>query len=324
MRSARWLVDPKWREFSAPLVDDAWRVAKARGIALYYRCLVLLRARMIDRLSAFIQYLLPKRALTELMGRIARARLGIVTTLMIRAFVWRFGVDLAEAQMPDPASYACFNDFFARALRPDARPLSTAPFVCPVDGRISQFGAIEDGQIFQAKGHCFSAQALVGGDADLAAQFRHGSFANLYLSPRDYHRIHMPCDARLTGMTYVPGDLFSVSPACARSIPGLFARNERVVCTFATNSGPMVMVLVGATVVGSVATVWHGHVNAPRPTDLRHWTYEDQAITLRKGEEMGRFEMGSTVIMLFATADLRFSQDWSAAAPVRLGSLMAS
>lgn len=302
----------------------ASRLANVPGIALYYRCPGLLRAAMIDRLSAFIQHILPKRALTEVMGRIARARLGKVTTLMIRVFVWRFGVDLAEAQSPDPASYACFNDFFARALRPGARPLATAPYLCPVDGRISQFGAIEDGQIFQAKGHCFSVQALVGGDADLAAQFRVGSFANLYLSPKDYHRIHMPCEGRLTAMTYVPGELFSVSPACARMIPGLFARNERVVCTFATENGTMVMVLVGATVVGSVATAWHGVVNAPRPAALRHWTYQDQAITLRKGEEMGHFAMGSTVIMLFARGDLDFNPSWQPAAPVRLGTQMAS
>ena len=278
---------------------------------------------MIDRLTAVFQFLLPKRALTELLGRVARARLGWFTTLLIQLFVRRFGVNMAEALAPDPASYACFNDFFARPLRPGARPVADAGQVCPVDGRISQFGAIEDGQIFQAKGHCFSAEALVGGDAALAAQFRNGSFANLYLSPKDYHRIHMPCDGRLIGMTYVPGDLFSVSPACARTIPGLFARNERVVCSFATEHGPMVLVLVGATVVGSVATVWHGVVNTPRPQGLHHWQYDDQPITLRKGEEMGRFQLGSTVILLFADGNLRFNPEWQPAAPVRLGAMMA-
>jgi phosphatidylserine decarboxylase len=278
---------------------------------------------MSDRLTALVQFVLPKKALSELMGRLARARLGWITTWLVRAFVRRFDVNLAEAQLPDPASYACFNDFFARALRPGARPLDAACHVCPVDGRISQFGAIVDGQIYQAKGHHFTASALVGGDRDLAEQFRNGSFANLYLSPRDYHRIHMPCDGRLIRMTYVPGDLFSVSPACARSIPGLFARNERVVCSFATDHGAMVMVLVGATIVGSTATVWHGVVNAPRPADLRTWTYDDQSIILRKGEEMGRFMLGSTVIMLFERRDMHFNPAWQADAPVRLGTMLA-
>ncbi len=278
---------------------------------------------MSDRLTALVQAIVPRRALTEAMGRLARARLGAITTWLIRLFVWRFGVDLAEAQYADPRGYACFNDFFARALAPGARPIDRAPLVCPVDGRISQFGAIADGQIFQAKGHSFATVDLVGGDAALADRFRHGRFANLYLSPRDYHRIHMPCDGHLSGMTYVPGDLYSVSPACARTIPALFARNERVVCRFDTDHGAMVMVLVGATVVGSIATVWHGAVNAPRPAGLRHWAYDTGTITLRKGEEMGRFLMGSTVIMLFARPDLQFNPAWQAAGAVRLGTMMA-
>ncbi|WP_353228770.1 archaetidylserine decarboxylase [Novosphingobium sp.] len=278
---------------------------------------------MFDQLTAFTQIALPKRALTELMGRIARARLGWFTTLMIRLFVRRFGVNLAEALLPDATSYACFNDFFARALQPDARPIDGAGYVCPVDGRISQFGAIADGQIYQAKGHHFTATALLGGDAQLAARFNNGSFANLYLSPKDYHRLHMPCDGRLISMTYVPGALYSVSPACARTIPGLFARNERVVCVFETDHGPMAMVLVGATIVGSVATVWHGLVNAPRPNTLRMWTYDDQSIVLRKGEEMGRFLLGSTVILLFEKNGLQFNPAWRAAGPVRLGTMLA-
>lgn len=258
------------------------------------------------------------------MGRLARARLGWATRWMIRLFVRRFAVNLGEALDPDPRAYACFNDFFARALQPGARPIAAAEFVCPVDGRISQFGAIVDGQIYQAKGHSFSTAALLGGDGRLAERFAKGSFANLYLSPKDYHRIHMPCDGRLIAMTYVPGDLYSVSPACARTIPGLFARNERVVCSFDTDHGPMVMVLVGATVVGSIATVWHGLINAPRPATMHTWNYTDRAIVLRKGEEMGRFLMGSTVILLFAQNHVRFNPDWQAAGPVMLGSAMAS
>jgi phosphatidylserine decarboxylase len=276
-----------------------------------------------DRLTALLHHAVPKRALTEAMGRLARARLGRLTTVMIRLFVRRFAVNLDEALVPDPRGYDSFNTFFARELRPGARPVADADFVCPVDGRISQFGAIANGQIYQAKGHSFSAKALVGGDDALAAQFAHGSFANLYLSPKDYHRIHMPCDGRLISMTYVPGDLFSVSPACARAIPGLFARNERVVCTFATDHGPMVMVLVGATVVGSIATVWHGAVNTPRPATPRTWSYDEGAVTLRKGEEMGRFLLGSTVVMLFALNDMRFSAEWQPTDPVKLGTMMA-
>ena len=277
---------------------------------------------MSDRLAVLPQYLLPKGALTNFAGRVAGAKAGAMTTRLIRWFVGRYDVNMAEAANPDIASYASFNEFFTRALRPDARPLADADFICPVDGRISQFGAIEDDQIFQAKGHKFSTTALVGGDQALAAQFQHGSFANLYLSPRDYHRIHMPCDGKLTRMIYVPGELFSVNPTTARGIPGLFARNERVVCVFDTASGPFVMTLVGATIVGSMATVWHGVVNPPRTGQVRSWDYTDRDIVLRKGEEMGRFLLGSTVVMLFPKDVVTFSGDWAPTKPVRLGEAM--
>ncbi|HAT29909.1 MAG TPA: phosphatidylserine decarboxylase, partial [Janthinobacterium sp.] len=244
---------------------------------------------MSDRLAVLPQYLLPKGALTNFAGRVAGAKGGSMTTRLIRWFVGRYEVNMDEALDPDISHYASFNEFFTRALRPDARPLAEADFICPVDGRISQFGAIDDDQIFQAKGHNFSTTALVGGDRALAAKFQHGSFANLYLSPKDYHRIHMPCDGRLTRMIYVPGELFSVNPTTARGIPGLFARNERVVCVFDTAHGPFVMTLVGATIVGSMATVWHGVVNPPRLPEVRNWSYEEQDIRLKKGEEMGRF-----------------------------------
>ena len=279
---------------------------------------------MSDRLAVLPQYLLPKGALTNFAGRIANARGGSRTTALIRWFVGRYNVNMDEALDPDISHYTSFNEFFTRALRPDARPLANADFICPVDGRISQFGAINDDQIFQAKGHNFSTTALVGGDAELAAQFRNGSFANLYLSPRDYHRIHMPCDGRLTRMIYVPGDLFSVNPTTARGIPGLFARNERVVCVFDTAHGPFVMTLVGATIVGSMATVWHGVVNPPRSSHVREWQYDDQNIVLKKGDELGRFLLGSTVVMLFPKDVLAFNQAWQPAAAVRLGETMAN
>jgi phosphatidylserine decarboxylase len=276
-----------------------------------------------DRLAVLPQYLLPKSALTNFAGRVAGAKAGKYTTGLIRWFVGRYNVNMDEALDPNIANYKTFNEFFTRALRPDARPLADAAYVCPVDGRISQFGAIEDDQIFQAKGHQFSTTALVGGDAALAAQFQHGSFANLYLSPRDYHRIHMPIDGKLTRMIYVPGELFSVNPTTARGIPGLFARNERVVCVFDTAHGPFVMTLVGATIVGSMATVWHGVVNPPRLAQVTEWKYDDQNIVLKKGDELGRFLLGSTVVMLFQKDVLKFNPAWQPAGPVQLGEEMA-
>lgn len=270
------------------------------------------------------QYLLPKQALTQLAGAFASARLGGLTTWAIKRFIARYGVDMSEAANPDPAAYPSFNEFFTRPLREGARPLAQAELICPVDGAISQFGRIERDQIFQAKGHSYSTRALVGGDAALAAQFEDGHFATLYLSPRDYHRIHMPCAGRLLRMIHVPGELFSVNPTTARGVPGLFARNERVVCVFEGERGPWVLVLVGATIVGSMATVWHGVVNPPRPGQLRDWHYDDQDIRLAQGQEMGRFLLGSTVVMLFPRGPLDFNPAWQPARPIRLGEFMAA
>jgi phosphatidylserine decarboxylase len=271
-----------------------------------------------------LQYLLPKQALTTLAGRFAHARAGALTTSVIRWFVSHYGVQMSEAAEPDVSRYATFNDFFTRALRPGARPIADADFICPVDGAISQLGAIAGDQLLQAKDHTYSIAALLGGDGALAARFIDGRFATLYLSPRDYHRIHMPCDGTLRRMVHVPGDLFSVNPATARGIPGLFARNERIVCEFEGARGPFVMVLVGATIVGSMATVWHGVVNPPRPGTPREWRYDDRSITLRQGEEMGRFLLGSTVVMLFPDGCLQFAPDWRAERPVRLGEAMGA
>ena len=278
---------------------------------------------MSDRLAVLPQYLLPKHLLTTLAGRLASAHAGSLTTALIRRFVARYQVDMSEAANPDIASYASFNDFFTRALRHGVRPLADTAVACPVDGAVSQLGPIEHDQIFQAKGHHYSTTALLGGDVQLAAQFQDGHFVTIYLSPRDYHRIHMPCDGRLLRMEHVPGALFSVNPTTARGVPGLFARNERVVCLFETPLGPMALVLVGATIVGSMATVWHGRVNPPRTGQPRRWDYENQSITLRQGEEMGRFLLGSTVVLLFAHGAVQFEPDWVASRPVRLGEAMA-
>jgi phosphatidylserine decarboxylase len=285
---------------------------------------------MSDRLAVLPQYLIPKQALTVFAGYVAGRERGWVTTEIIRRFVARYQVNMGEALDSDIAHYATFNDFFTRALKPGARPLADADLICPVDGAISQFGAIEHDQIFQAKGHRYSTTAMVGGDAALAAQVQDGSFATLYLSPKDYHRIHMPCDGRLMRMIHVPGELFSVNPVTARGVPGLFARNERVVCVFESARGPFVLILVGATIVGSMATVWHGVVNPPRGKVVRDWHYpplasaEQPAITLKKGEEMGRFLLGSTVVMLFPKGPLHFNPDWAPGRSIRLGEAMAN
>lgn len=278
---------------------------------------------MADRLKILLQHALPKQALTTLAGRVAGAQGGAMTTRLIGWFVKRYGVEMAEAHDPEIASYASFNDFFTRPLKLGARPIAEADFVSPVDGAISQLGAIDDHHIIQAKGHRYTITDLVGGDATLAEPFRHGSFANLYLSPRDYHRLHMPCDGKLLRMIHVPGALYSVNPVTARGVPNLFARNERVVCVFESpQHGTFVMVLVGATIVGSMATVWHGVVNAKRTGKPSQWDYSGQDIVLRQGEEMGRFLLGSTVVMLFKPGTIAFNPDWSAEMPVRLGAMM--
>lgn len=273
-----------------------------------------------------LQYLLPKQALTHFAGWVASRERGWVTTEIIRRFVAKYRVNMDEALDSDISVYRTFNEFFTRALKPGARPVAQAALICPVDGAISQFGPIAGDQLFQAKGHHYSTTALVGGDAALAAHYQDGSFATIYLSPRDYHRIHMPCDGRLTRMIYVPGDLFSVNPVTARGVPGLFARNERVVCVFESARGPFVLVLVGATIVGSMATVWHGVVNPPRGKVVREWRYPASGqpeVALKQGEEMGRFLLGSTVVMLFPKGPLRFNPDWVPGRAVQLGELMA-
>ena len=278
---------------------------------------------MPDSLFILIQHCLPKQALTEFGALVANARAGRVTTAIIRWFVRKYGVNMDEALNADITGYSSFNEFFIRPLKPGARPLAPADYTCPVDGAISQLGKIQQDQIFQAKGHSFSTADLLGGDQTLAQQFANGSFANIYLSPKDYHRIHMPCDARLTRMIYIPGKLFSVNPVTAQGVPNLFARNERVVCVFESAHGPFVLTLVGATIVGSMATIWHGVVNPPRLSEIRVWDYAGQNISLKKGEEMGRFLLGSTVVLLFPEHTLKFNSAWQSAGKVRLGEAMA-
>lgn len=283
--------------------------------------------RFLQFLAVLPQYLIPKQALTELAGRFASKNRGKLTTKVIQWFVKRYKVNMPEAANANISSYATFNEFFTRPLKDGVRPLANVSFVSPVDGAVSQLGAIQEHQIFQAKGHSYSTQALVGGDADLAELFKNGYFATIYLSPKDYHRIHMPCDGKLLRMIYVPGDLFSVNPTTARGVPGLFARNERVVCVFETTNGPMVLTLVGATIVGSMATVWAGIINPPRKKAVTEWTYQDQNIVLKKGDEMGRFLLGSTVVLLWPSleqAGFAFNPSWQATSPVQMGQAMAT
>jgi phosphatidylserine decarboxylase len=275
------------------------------------------------RLKVLPQYLIPKQAITGLAGKLASAKAGKLSTAVIRWFVKRYQVNMAEAAEPNIEAYESFNEFFTRPLKKGARRITKADFICPVDGAISQFGDIKADQIFQAKGHQYSTLAMLAGDKALAASFQNGSFATLYLSPKDYHRIHMPCDGTLKSMTYVPGDLFSVNPTTAQGVPGLFARNERVICEFDSAHGTFVLILVGATIVGSMATVWHGVVNPPRVGRITTWTYENQSITFKQGEEMGRFLLGSTVVMLFPQDTVKFNSKWTPTKPIQLGEKMA-
>lgn len=280
-----------------------------------------------DKLKIVGQYCLPKNALSRLTGSFAAAECGKTTTAVIGWFIKRYGVDMSEAEREQPKDYSSFNDFFTRALKPGLRPISETDLVLPVDGCVSQLGPMQAGRIIQAKGHDYSAFTLLGGDKSRAKPFNHGHFATIYLAPKDYHRIHMPMDATLREMVYVPGDLFSVNPLTAANVPGLFSRNERVAAIFDTEFGPMAMVLVGATIVASIETIWHGTVTPPS-NQLDSWDYPaqgDGAIHFKKGDEMGRFKLGSTVVILFGDEMLSHFEPYLEPTTVtRLGQPMAS
>ena len=282
---------------------------------------------MKDRLFIFIQYITPHHLLSRLAGCLAECRISWLKNAFINAFVRHFQVDMSQARVEDPTAYENFNAFFTRALKDGARPLDPAPnaVICPVDGAISQLGPIESGRIFQAKGHNYSVLELLGGDAERAAPFMGGEFATIYLSPKDYHRIHMPLAGTLREMVHVPGRIFSVNTVTAQNVPELFARNERVVCLFDTERGPMAMVLVGAMIVASIETVWAGLITPPKRI-LRSWRYDEAArapIHLEKGAEMGRFKLGSTVILLFGPEQVRWAEQLAALTPVCMGQSLA-
>ncbi|BAE73587.1 Phosphatidylserine decarboxylase proenzyme [Sodalis glossinidius str. 'morsitans'] len=284
---------------------------------------------MLDRIKIALQHLLPKRWLTELAGWGAERRGGWLTRGVITLFVRWYKVDMQEAQQPDVATYPTFNAFFVRPLRDEARPIDADPavLVLPADGIISQLGPIEGEQVFQAKGHHYSLEALLAGNESMITRFRDGSFATTYLAPRDYHRVHMPCNGVLREMLYVPGELFSVNPLTAANIPNLFARNERIICLFDTDFGPMAQILVGATIVGSIETVWAGTVTPPREGIIKRWRYPqadaDGAVVLLKGQEMGRFKLGSTVINLFAGKNVLLGEHLYTRYVTRVGQRLA-
>ncbi|MCB1732864.1 MAG: phosphatidylserine decarboxylase [Halieaceae bacterium] len=275
----------------------------------------------MDKIFIFLQHILPQHLLSRWVGWLARLEHPVwLKNWLVHVFIRHFGVNMAEAADPDPTRYPSFNAFFTRPLREGARPLAQADILCPADGAISQLGAIEGGRIFQAKGQSFSAWELLGGDTERAPLFDGGRFATIYLSPRDYHRVHMPLAGRLTASRYIPGDLYSVNQVTAANVPRLFARNERLVCHFDTEVGPMAMVLVGAMIVASVDTVWAGQVCPGRSACADH-RYEDHApaIQIGKGEEMGRFKLGSTVIALFGPGMANLEGLFSPGDSVRMG-----
>ncbi|ARS47461.1 phosphatidylserine decarboxylase [Ectopseudomonas mendocina DLHK] len=283
---------------------------------------------MKQRLFILSQYLLPHHLLSRLIGCVAECRIGWLKNRLIAWFAKQYRVDMSEAQVEDLSAYEHFNAFFTRALKAGARPLDETPgaILCPADGAISQLGVIEHGRLFQAKGHSFSATELLGGDAERAAPFMGGQFATVYLSPKDYHRVHMPLAGTLKEMVYVPGRLFSVNQTTAENVPELFARNERVVCLFDTERGPMAVVLVGAMIVASVETVWAGLVTPPK-RELKSTRYDAESrgpIELAKGAELGRFKLGSTAIVLFGPQQVQWAEELTAGSTVRMGQLLGN
>lgn len=274
-----------------------------------------------DQLFAFAQHITPQKCLSRFVGRIAQCQNSWVKDTFIGQFVKKYNVDMSEAVNEDPFSYRNFNDFFTRAIKPELRPIVEGDdtIACPADGAISQLGDIEYGTLYQAKGHTYSLTELIGGDAELSNQFLGGKFATVYLSPRDYHRVHMPLTGKLVKTIHVPGKLFSVNKVTAEQIPNVFARNERTVCIFETEAGPMAVILVGAMIVASIETVWTGQVT-PFSKQVQTWDYQKLSdITLEKGAEMGRFKLGSTAIVLFGKDAVNWDETLAADTPTKMG-----
>lgn len=274
-----------------------------------------------DIFTVLPQYVLPHHALSGLMSKLTHCENRLWKNTFIKLIIRWYGVNMSEAKFQNLDHYASFNQFFTRELKDGSRPIAAAgdAIACPADGAVSQAGPIENGRIFQAKGHGYSALELLGGDVERAKAFENGSFTTIYLSPKDYHRLHMPLTGTLKEMVHIPGRLFSVNNTTVNAVPNLFARNERVACMFDTDAGPMALVLVGAIFVSSVETVWHGVVTPPTIDTVRTWKYQDNAPTLEKGAEMGRFNMGSTIIVLFGKDKIAWLDELTAGKPVKLG-----
>jgi phosphatidylserine decarboxylase len=280
---------------------------------------------VLDWIKVKSQYILPKHLISRLLGWAASKELGAVTQFFITTFIKAFNINMQEAYFESPSAYKTFNEFFTRPLKDGIRPIlaDTNQLCHPVDGCVSQFGDITGDRIFQAKGHDFSLTTLLGGKPELAQPFKGGKFATIYLAPKDYHRIHMPIEGTLTDTLHVPGELFSVNPLTAQNVPGLFARNERVVTLFDTPIGKVALVLVGATVVASIETVWAGTITPPAGTYVQHWQHDGEEIKLDKGQEMGRFKLGSTVVLCFEPNKVEF-ENMSPKMVTRLGQVMAN
>ncbi|QTM00768.1 archaetidylserine decarboxylase [Mannheimia sp. ZY171111] len=278
----------------------------------------------LQRVKIALHYLLPQLAITRAAGWLAEQKWGIVTHFIIKLFAKQYKVDLSEAAKTEPSDYATFNEFFIRELKEGARPINNElnTLCLPADGKVSESGEISDDRLLQAKGHHFTLAALLANDEEMAAKFKNGTFITTYLSPSDYHRVHMPYDATLRKMIYVPGELYSVNPFLAEHVPNLFARNERVICEFDTAFGPMIQILVGATITASMSTVWAGVINPPRADEVVIWNYDtdgEKAIKLQKGEEMGAFRLGSTVINLFPKGKINLNPALITGTKTRMG-----
>lgn len=281
---------------------------------------------MLNKLKALLQLLLPKQLLTELAGWLASKQLSFFTTWIIKLFIKAYKVNLNEAKFETAEEYSTFNDFFIRELKPNMRPIDDAvnSVVSPADGTISQFGTIKHGELLQAKGHLYSLDSLLGCDQKMVDLFQDGFYLTTYLSPKDYHRVHMPFKAELKEMRYIPGSLFSVNQATTENIENIFARNERVITLFETEYGPMIQILVGATIVGSIRTAWLGESDLPRDGLIKGWNYAEGQESFEKGEEMGAFKFGSTVINLFVKDHFEFNPELTTGESIKMGELIGN
>lgn len=282
--------------------------------------------KIINFFHLLFQYILPQKLFTRFVAAVVQCRFKWWRKIFLAWYIRHYQVDMSLVVEEDPMVYADFNNFFTRELKPEVRPIASGvgEIVCPCDGGVSQIGEIKQDRVFQAKGHDYSLQDLLGGDQQLAAQFENGNYATLYLSPKDYHRVHMPCDGKLEQMIYVPGRLFSVNPFTVAKVPALFARNERVISIFKAEQGPMAVILVGAIIVGSIETIWQGQITPPHEHSTQHWDYSESQIELKRGDEMGRFKLGSTVILLFPSNTMSWRENIEPNMSVVMGQLLGN